>query len=126
MKNLRLTEQQFADRQSGGTVAPYENEVQEAVLTMVKLHQRCAWAARMNTGATKIEGRFIRFGFPGLSDIIGQTKDGRFVAIEVKREGEKPTAMQQNFLDMVANSGGVSGCAHSAQEAWDILEKENT
>jgi len=46
---------------------------------------------------------------------------GRFVAIEVKVPGEHPTEIQQKFLDKVANAGGISGCAHSVIEAFDIL-----
>ena len=126
MKNLRLTEEQFAERKKlpkGQPVRPYERDVQEAVLTLCKMHQKISWLARMNTGATKIGERFIRFGFPGLSDIIGQTLDGRFVAIEVKREGEKPTEEQQAFLQMVAQHNGIAGCAHTAQEAWNIIQE---
>ena len=126
MKNLRLTEEQFAERKKfpkGQPVRPYERDVQEAVLTLCKMHPKIAWLSRMNTGATKIGERFIRFGFPGLSDIIGQTRGGRFVAIEVKREGEHPTEEQQGFLDMVSQHYGIAGCAHSAQEAWDIIEE---
>jgi hypothetical protein len=121
MKTLRLTESQYAERLAGG-INPYEREVQDAVIALCKMHKSVAWIYRMNTGATKIGERFIRFGFPGLSDVIGQSITGRFIAIEVKREGEKPTEAQQSFLNMVAINGGIAGCAHSAQEAWDILD----
>ena len=123
MKNLRLTEEQFAERQKGKPLRPYERDVQEAVLTLLKMHPKIVFAARMNSGATKIGERFIRFGFPGLSDIIGQTLDGRMVAIEVKREGERPTEEQQAFLQMVAQHNGIAGCAHTAQEAWEIIQE---
>jgi len=125
MKNLRLTEQQFAERKAGKDCQPprpYEREVQDAALKLCKHHPSVAWLARMNTGAMQAGERFVRFGFPGLSDLLGQTTDGLIIAIEVKRPGEKPTAQQQEFLNIVAINKGVSGCAHSAQEAWDILE----
>ena len=124
MKNLRLTEEQFAERKKvpkGQPVRPYERDVLSAVMALK--YPKIAWLARMNTGTTKIGERFIRFGFPGLSDIIGQTLDGRFVAIEVKRDGEKPTEEQQAFLQMVAQHNGIAGCAHTAQEAWNIIEE---
>lgn len=33
---------------------------------------------------------------------------GTFVAIELKRPGKKPTALQERVLDQVADAGGVS------------------
>ena len=35
------------------------------VLKALRTHPAVAWAERMNTGAAKVEGRFIRFGWPG-------------------------------------------------------------
>ena len=67
----------------------------------------------MNVGGFRNEhGQFVKFGFKGCSDIIGQIVDGRFFAWEVKRPGNKPTADQYAFLEVVANTGGISGwCA---------------
>lgn len=78
---------------------------------LLRISNKCAWFARMNTGAWKTEdgGRYVRFGFPGCSDILGQMKDGRVLAFECKREGKKPSEDQQAFLDTVALNNGLSG-----------------
>lgn len=92
------------------------------VLSLLKWHPNVAWAARMNTGAVTLDAaRFVRFGFKGCSDVIGQMKDGRFLAIEVKRPGGKATANQQEFLRKVAANGGVSGVADSIEAAQRIV-----
>jgi len=60
---------------------------------------------------------------PGFSDIFGLTKSGRFVAIEVKQPGKRPTVQQQHFIDFITKSGGISGIAHSVDEARAIIER---
>jgi hypothetical protein len=97
------------------TPAP-ESAVLPAVLTALRLHPRVAWAHRMNTGAYAVGDRYVRFGFPGLADIIGQTVSGAFLAIEVKRAGKVPTDDQRAFLELVARSGGVSFVARCVED----------
>jgi uncharacterized membrane protein len=77
----------------------------------------------MNTAAFEVDERYIKCGFPGLSDLIGQLKDGRFLAVECKREvGGRVSDVQQAFLDLVANNGGVSGVARSIEDAQRIID----
>jgi hypothetical protein len=97
------------------TPAP-ESAILAAVLTALRLHPRVAWAHRMNTGAYAVGDRYIRFGFPGLADIIGQTVSGAFLAVECKRVGKEPTDDQRAFLGLVAKSGGVSFVARSVDD----------
>jgi hypothetical protein len=71
-------------------------------------------------------GRFITYGLGiGSSDLIGVKLRadgvGQMVAIEVKLPGKKPTLEQRDFLIMVEAMGGLSGIAHSVQEAKAIL-----
>ena len=51
----------------------------------------------------------------GVSDIIACIK-GRFVAIEVKRPGKKPTQLQENFIKAVNTVGGLGFWADSLDE----------
>jgi len=101
---------------------PLEKDVQAAILEALQFHPLVAWAARMNTGAAKFKdakgkARFVRFGFPGMSDIIGQFKDGTFLAIEAKRpKGEGPTDDQKAFMETVNNNGGRAGVARSVDD----------
>ncbi len=66
--------------------------------------------------------RAIRLAAPGVSDIIGWTEGGRFVAIEVKAPRGRLTDEQKAFIDLVRRSGGVAGVARSVEEARAILE----
>lgn len=119
---------------------PLERDVQSAILTMLRLHPKVAWAYRVNTGAMVVpeteredengrkrrtKRRFVRFMFPGCSDIIGQMKDGRFLAIECKRPGARTEAQrfeaQAQFLTLVKASGGVAGMAYSIEQAMEIV-----
>ena len=73
--------------------------------------------------------RHVRHGLPkGSSDLIGWTSDGRFLAIEVKRPGWRPTpswrkSPQAAFLAAVTRAGGVAFVARSAEEAVRLLSE---
>ncbi len=58
----------------------------------------------------------------GVSDILACIK-GRFVAIEVKRPGNKPTAVQLQFINAVNNIGGFAFWADNLQEVKDKLKE---
>lgn len=68
-------------------------------------------------------GERVKIGFPGLSDLIGCTSEGRFFAIEVKLPGENPRQDQQQFIDAMRAAGAISGCAHSIEEALEIVRE---
>ena len=53
----------------------------------------------------------------GISDVIGLTKEGRFVAIEVKTpEGHSPTETQKAFLKRVEENQGIAFIARSLED----------
>lgn len=54
--------------------------------------------------------------FNGVSDILGILPDGRFLAIEVKKEGGKPTPDQIKFIAKILARGGVAFVADSVEE----------
>lgn len=78
---------------------------------------------RNNTGALKdINGRLIRYGLcVGSSDIIGIYK-GRFLAIEVKAPGKKPTKEQLNFIRVVNEKGGISFWIDDEKNLKNLLD----
>jgi hypothetical protein len=61
---------------------------------------------RNNTGAYKIKDRFIRYGFPGSSDIAGVCPDGRALYVECKKPGGRLSALQREFLEKINSLGG--------------------
>lgn len=58
----------------------------------------------------------------GVSDILACIK-GRFVAIEVKRPGNKPTAVQLQFIKAINNIGGLAFWADNLQDVKDKLKE---
>jgi penicillin-binding protein-related factor A (putative recombinase) len=77
---------------------------------------------RANTGAIKIDRRFVRFGVPGQADITG-VYHGRRVEIEVKKPGKLSTLTdnQRAFLESIKAHGGVVAVVTSLDEAMDAL-----
>jgi hypothetical protein len=61
-----------------------------------------------NTGAVKtVKGHFQRYGLKGSSDIIGLSKTGQFVGIEVKTGAGRQSGDQKNFQRMIESNGGM-------------------
>ena len=78
---------------------------------------------RNNIGVCQdTKGNYIRYGVcnPGGSDLIGWTRTGRFLAIEVKSEKGRLTVVQENFLSSVAKAGGIAICARSVEDVLKI------
>ena len=93
---------------------------------------------RNNTGAAKdITGRIIRYGLANeskrmneevkSSDLIGMTAEGKFLAIEVKREGwvysgTPREKAQQRFLRLVNKQGGTAFFCSNAAHVAGFME----
>ena len=85
-----------------------ESEVLSWTLEILRSHNIFCW--RQNTGAFKTQnGGFFRSSRAGVADIIGCLPDGRFLAIECKRQkGGKVSKAQNDFLLEVADNNGVA------------------
>lgn len=89
---------------------------------MVKLSELGCVCLRTNAGTFYTrDGRPVRIGIPGQSDLCGHRPDGMAFYIEVKKPGQKPRKNQQNFLEAMQNSGALAGVAHSVEEAVGIV-----
>ena len=100
-----------------------ESQLQNAILDMLLQHHNVSHAHVMTTG--KIKGRgghWITLGYPGVSDIIGMTKTGKFFAIEVKKPGEKPTKQQLEYLEMVEDNGGLADWVTNVEDAKALID----
>jgi len=85
-----------------------------------------AFCWRQNVGAAKVTGRggkerLMRFGFPGISDIIGSYK-GRFLAVECKIKKRKQSPDQIKFQQRVIASGGIYILAYTLGDVIRGLE----
>lgn len=90
------------------------------VLKALETHNAVAWVHRMNSGAFRIGKRFVRFGWPGCPDLLGQLKDGRLLGVEVKAPKGKLRPEQAVFLERIRLAGGV---AFMARDCLDVLRE---
>lgn len=91
------------------------------VLKALNAHPAVAWCERMNSGAARVGGRFVRFGFVGCPDVLGQLTDGRLLGVEVKASTGKLRPEQAVMLERIAGAGGVSFVAHDCRDVFNQL-----
>ena len=107
---------------------PRKNDRSEAaalveVLKALNTHAAVAWCERMNSGAARMGGRFVRFGFKGCPDVLGQLRDGRLLGVEVKAQAGRLRPEQAVFLERIRGAGGV---AFVARDLRDVLRELGT
>ena len=90
------------------------------VLKALNAHPAVSWCERMNSGAARIGARFVRFGFRGCPDVLGQLTDGRLLGVEVKGPTGRLRPEQAFFLERVRAAGGV---AFMARDCRDVLRE---
>lgn len=104
-----------------GIVGVEEAVIQSAVLDFLRVHTLVGWVERFNSAAGHLvyedgtQSQFMRFAFKGCSDILGQLKDGRLLAVECKRWDGKLKYEQAVFLDRVIRNKGVGFVAKSPE-----------
>ncbi|MDI3511749.1 MAG: hypothetical protein PWQ61_2514 [Betaproteobacteria bacterium] len=91
------------------------------VLKALRAHPAVAWAERMNSGAAKVGNRFIRFGWPGCPDVLGQLMDGRLLGVEVKAKAGRVSTEQTVFLERIRRAGGVAFVARDLRDVFAHL-----
>jgi hypothetical protein len=101
-----------------------ETDVQGIILRYLELVHVRAW--RTNCGVFHRGGHHIRGAPGGTPDIIGYPPDGRFLAIECKRERGRTVerTSQQIFIDDLNASGGVGFFARSLREVEVRIDAE--
>ena len=107
-----------------------ESAIQSMIIDALRLHPLVKRADRVNVGAGRFArsdgsaGRFVRYGLRGQSDIDGRMKDGRQIAIEVKRPSNRngATQAQLDYIAEVREGGGLAGVAWSVETALAIIE----
>ena len=66
----------------------------------------------------------MNVGHHGEADIWGhRISDGKALYIEVKLPGEEPRKDQEKFLTAMRKTGAIAGCAHSIEEALEIVRQ---
>lgn len=117
----------------GRPSVPLESAVNDEIFsTFHKREDVRIW--RNNRGVALYGNKQVTYGVGpnGASDWIGYRKVlitqahvgktiAQFVALEAKRQGEKPDEKQAAFIDKVNADGGRAGWADSAEKAKELL-----
>jgi hypothetical protein len=66
----------------------------------------------------------VHFGKVGSADILGIAKDGRLIALEVKKPSTRAdtTPTQVEFLAELAKRGGIAGVVTSVEDVARLLD----
>jgi hypothetical protein len=89
---------------------PLEKQIVDSIVKYLRTVPGCAVRKRHGTA----------FGVAGDPDLYG-TINGRHFELEVKREGNPPSPLQERRLEEWRAAGAVTGVVHSVQEARDAL-----
>lgn len=107
---------------------PTEAAVLGMILRSLKSHPKVVWFARMNSAAGKLvypdgkQSRFMKFGFVGQPDILGQVVGGKLLAIEVKRPSGRVSDDQQAFVLKASSNGALAFVARSVADVFEVLD----
>lgn len=71
--------------------------------------------------AGRYKQRMWRAGVKGGSDILGIAKSGKFIAVECKIKGNKPTELQLLFLEEIKSRGGHAIVAYELEDVQKEL-----
>lgn len=100
-----------------------ESELVHWIISYIQLKGHSAW--RNNAGKLPIvsngKTRYINLGQKGLPDVLGYTRDGRFIGIEAKIKPNKPSPIQQETIDAMKAAGCTAAIVYSPEEMEKIL-----
>ena len=98
-----------------------ETVIKKRIMAECSKHGAVVWINSTGSGFMD-SGHYVKYGLcKGSSDLIGITKDGRFLAIEVKQPGRYPTREQILFIEFIRKMGGLAGVARKESDVEDIL-----
>ena len=100
-----------------------ESDALVEVLKALRAHPAVSWCERLNSGATRIGTRWVKFGFVGCPDVLGQLRDGRLLGVEVKAPKGKLRPEQAVFLERINGAGGVAFVARDLRDVHHELNQ---
>jgi len=108
------------------SLLPKEKEIENSILHYLRIRNIFAWKNETIGIFSKERGTFMKkhskFHMTGQSDILGVFM-GRFLAIEVKRPGNKPTPNQVEFISNVNKHGGIAFVATSVEDVEKMFRQ---
>jgi hypothetical protein len=103
-----------------------EKDVLRAILHYLTL--RKVWHRRLNSGAAMLnghggKGQFVRYGAPGLPDILARTQSGTVIWIECKSPTGKLSEDQRKWKDDMERFGDTFIVARSVEDVMALFER---
>jgi hypothetical protein len=104
-----------------------EAQIQKAILDYLE-YRRDVYFFRAGSGVVQIKGskgqrdRFFKSGKPGVPDII-VCQGGKFIGLEVKKEGGKQSKIQMEAEQDISKSGGQYHLVYSVDDVIAILDR---
>lgn len=105
-----------------------EAELQDAVrLALGRRDDVVVWRNNVGTAEHWKPGmsqpQVVRYGLaPGSADLVGLTRNGRFLALEIKAPDGVVSQAQRAWLALVERMGGVGRVVRSVAEAQDAVD----
>jgi len=101
-----------------------ERTVLADCLKYLRSHPRVVFARRRQSGMFRAlhSDALIRVGTVGEPDVDGMLRDGRYFAVEMKREGENPSPDQWARIHRINEHGGVAWVAWSIEDCRIVLD----
>jgi hypothetical protein len=101
-----------------------ETAIRSAIVDALNATRLCrVWSA--HAGIVKVRGGWMHLSPEGTPDVVGFSRSGIFIGIEIKVAGNKTTkeraAKQAAFREAIARAGGMTGVATSIGEAVAIV-----
>lgn len=92
-----------------------EHKIQKAIIEALNQLGFSVW--RTNSGVIFLPGRAVQLAPSGTPDILGYDAEGKFVALEVKLPGKKPSKNQKAWIAKARASGCDVDVVHSLDES---------
>ena len=106
-----------------------ENDVKRDIMTFLNLYSSKFYVWRQNNAGVfnAKKGKYIFHGLPGVADIIGLTRFGKFIAIEVKATGKKnnQSEAQKEFEKNIKEFNGYYFLVDSVEDLEKQLKESN-
>ena len=104
---------------------PLEKDIQKAILDY--LAAKHVWRRRLNSGGARLPGRngksqLVRFGAPGMPDILARSCRGHVVWIEVKRPDGKQSPEQEKWETESRAFGDIYILARCVEDVMRYFE----
>ena len=104
-----------------------EKDVLRAILHYLTLRQ--VWHRRLNSGAALLESgatgkprRFVRYGAPGMPDILARGTTGAVIWIEVKSPTGRQTEDQRKWQMDMERFGDIYIVARKVEDVMSLFE----